>query len=388
MKIRAIEAIWLRCPLPEERQHTSDFGRLRTFDGVLVRVEADDGAVGWGEAKSAVGSAGHCAALVTCIEQELAPALIGEDSGAITKLWERMHNAERAHYALQHGRPFSRLGRRGLHVAAIGGIDIALWDLLGKRLSVPVASLLGGACRDSLPAYASGGWADADGIGAELSSYVDQGFAAVKMRAGVMDGAVATSVARVRRAREALPPTVALMVDAHGTFSVPEAKQFCRATEELGLRWLEEPVASDDRRGAAAVRAATGTPIAYGESESTRFDVLELIEHRAVDVLQPDAAIVGGITEMQRIAALASAHRLQLAPHLWGGAACTAAGVHVAFASPSAVTLEFGMGANPLLHDLIEEDWTPVDGRVPAPTRPGLGITPREEFVAAHRVEG
>jgi L-alanine-DL-glutamate epimerase-like enolase superfamily enzyme len=384
MRIADVEAFWLSCPIPYERQHVSDFGRIASFDMTLVRVTTDDGLVGYGEAKAAVGSAGVCASLVTCVEQELRPILLGRDPRRITELWERMYNGSRDHYALARGRAFPVLGRRGLTVAALGGVDMALWDILGKSLGQPVVQLLGGACRERMPAYASGGWADATSIGAQLRSYVERGFGAVKMRVGVMDGSIDASVARVRAAREALGPAIGIAVDAHGTYSVPEAKRFCRELEECALLWFEEPISADDRRGTAEVRAATSIPIAAGESEFTRFDFRDLIELRAVDVLQPDLAICGGLTEGVRIAALAAAYQLQLAPHLWGSALSFMAGLQLAFASPAATILEFSLGANPLLHELVEEPIGCEGGTIAAPTRPGLGVSPRAAFIAEY----
>lgn len=388
MRIRDVEAFWLHCPIPYEQQHTSDFGRLASFDMTLVRVTTEDGLVGHGEAKAAVGSAGVCAALVTCVEQELRPLLIGQDARQIARLWEELYNGSRAHYALGRGRAFPVLGRRGLTISAISGVDMALWDLLGQSLGVPVVQLLGGACRDSMPAYASGGWADAGQIGAQLNGYVERGFRAVKMRVGVMDGSVATSLARVAAARAELGPAIGLMVDAHGTWSVPEAKRFCAAAEQYDLSWVEEPIGADNRRGTAEVRASTSIPIAAGESEFTRFDFRDLIEIGAVDVLQPDLAICGGITEGARIAALAATHQLALAPHIWGSALSFMAGLHLAFASPSATILEFSLGANPLLRELVEEPIVCQNGAIAAPTRPGLGVTPRQEFVGRFTVKG
>jgi len=381
MRIRDVEAFWLHCPIPYEQQHISDFGRLASFDMTLVRVTTEDGLIGHGEAKAAVGSAGVCAALVTCVEQELRPLLIGRDARQIARLWEELYNGSRAHYALGRGRAFPVLGRRGLTISAISGIDMALWDLLGQSLGVPVAQLLGGACRDSMPAYASGGWADVARIGAQLKSYVERGFRAVKMRVGVMDSNVAASVARVAAARAELGAEIGLMVDAHGTWSVPEAKRFCAAVEECDLSWVEEPISADNRRGTAEVRAGTTIPIAAGESEFTRFDFRDLIEIGAVDVLQPDLAICGGITEGMRIAALAATYQLALAPHIWGSALSFMAGLQLAFASPSATILEFSLGANPLLRELVEEPIVCENGSIAAPTRPGLGVTPRGEFV-------
>jgi D-galactarolactone cycloisomerase len=381
MRLVDVSARWLHCPIPEERQHVSDFGRIDSFDMALVRVEADDGAVGWGEAKAAVGSAGSCATLVACIDDELAPSMIGLDPRRIVAAAELLYNGPRAGYAASRGRGFPILGRRGLTVAAMSGIDMALWDLLGRSLGVAVVGLWGGPCRDDMPLYASGGWADASGIGDELGRYVAAGFSAVKMRVGVIDGTVEASVDRVAAARRALGDDVALMVDAHGTFSVAEAKRFAAGIEQHGVRWFEEPVSADDRRGMAEVRASTHVAIAAGESEFTRFDFRDLVAHRAVDVLQPDLAICGGPTEGRRIAALAEAHQLELAPHCWGSALSFQAGISLAFASPAATVIEYSLGANPLLHELVGERIVVKDGRVTAPSAPGFGATPRPEFI-------
>ena len=386
LTISQVEARWIRCPIPEERQHVSDFGRIETFDMALVRIRSEDGLEGFGEAKGAVGSAGECASLVTCVERELGPRLVGCDGRQITRAWETLYNGSRDHYARARGRGFPALGRRGITVAAMGAIDIALHDLVGKALGVPVVQLLGGSCRDHMPAYASGGWADAEGIGAQLEGYTKQGFAAVKMRVGAMDNTVDVSIERVRAARAHLGRDIDIMVDSHGTFSVAEAKRFAREVEDCGLRWFEEPVNADDRAGLAELRATTSIPIAAGESEFTRFDFLELLRAQAVDVLQPDTAIVGGITEARRIGELASAFQRELAPHLWGSALSFAAGLHVAFACPAAAILEYSLGDNPLLHDLVEEDLRPTGGIFEAPTAPGLGVTMNTAFIEEHTV--
>ena len=381
MKIAKIDAYWLSCPIPPAKQHRSDYGLLTDFDMTLVVVTTEDGLQGFGEGKAAVGSSGACSSIVTCVEQELAPGLIGLDARNINEIWERMYNGTRDHYALGRGRVFPVLGNRGIHIAAMSGIDMALWDLLGKHLEAPVVQLLGGAARPDMEAYASGGWESAERIGEQLAGYCSKGFQAVKMRVGVMDGTVANSVARVRAAREALGPEVKIMADAHGTFSVTEAKRFCRGVEDANLYWFEEPISPDNKAGTAAVRATTATPIAAGESEFTRFNVRELIERQAVDVIQPDCAIIGGITEARRVAALAEAHQLELAPHCWGSAFSFMAGVAVAFASPSAAIIEFSAGGNPMMYDLVNETITAPGGRISAPTTPGLGVTPNWDFV-------
>ena len=386
MRIREIKAYWLRCPIPAGRQWRSDYGQLTHFDMTLVEVIDEQGNTGYGEAKAAVGATGACASIVTCIEQELAPQLVGMEADRISAVWEAVYSGSRAHYARDRGRVFPILGNRGTTISALSGIDTALWDLKGKRLGLPVVELLGGACRDDMACYASGGWADVGALGDQLNSYVDHGYGGIKMRVGVMDDTVRHTVARTEAARRALGPEIDIMVDAHGTFSVTEARRFARLTEDLDLYWFEEPVTSDNKSGTAEVRRGTTTPIAAGESEFTRFDFRDLIQAGAVDVLQPDCAIVGGITEARRVAALAETHQLELAPHCWGSAFSFMAGVHLAFSSPSAHYIEHSLGGNPLLYDLVKEAPEVKNGRIQVPERPGLGLELNPDFVTQYRM--
>ena len=387
MKIKSVTASWLHVPIPEARQHRTDFGRIDAFDSTLVRIETESGLVGHGEAKAAVGSAGNNRALAALVEHDLGPLIIGEDARDTSRLWDLMYNGSRAHYAITRGHVFPALGRRGITMSGIGGIDMALWDIHGKSLGAPVWRLLGGRRQVRMPAYASGGWAPADRITEELQSFVDRGnFKAVKMRVGTGDGEVADSVRRVRAARAGLDPEITIMCDAHGTWNVAEAKRFCREVADCNLGWFEEPVTADDKRGLAEVRAGTDIPIATGESEFNRFDFRDLAELRAADVFQPDLSIAGGITEAMRIEALASAYQIRFTPHLWGGACTFAAGLQVAAVASTGFILEYSLGANPMLHELAHEDFTVVDGHLEIPDRPGLGLTIDEDFVARHRV--
>jgi L-alanine-DL-glutamate epimerase-like enolase superfamily enzyme len=218
-------------------------------------------------------------------------------------------------------------------------------------------------------------------IGKQMRQYVERGHRAVKLRVGLQDKSVDDSAARVREVRQTLGPDVGIMVDAHGTWSVRDAQRFARKVEDCDLAWLEEPVSPENLEGQAQVRAATDIPIAAGESEQTRFAFRDMIAARAVDVCQPDVAIAGGITETQRIAALAAAHELTVAPHLWGSAILFAAGLHLAVATPCVTLLEFSRGHNPLLNDLVEERVALEDGHVLAPEGAGLGLTLRRDFV-------
>lgn len=385
MRISKVEAWWVRIPIEAARQHRSDFGTLRTFDAAILRIETADGLVGWGEGKNAAGSAGTYAALVHMLNHEVAPKLIGRDPADIAIIWEELYNGVRAASAAREGHAMPELSRRGLSVAAISAVDIALWDILGKSLDVPVWKLIGGRKADRLPAYASGGWADAEGIGEQLKSYIDKGgFRAVKMRVGAMDGAPHVSAARVRAARAALGPDVELMVDAHGTYTVADAKRFMHLVRDCDLAWFEEPVIADDKPGMAEVRAAASIPIATGESEATRFAFRDLALLKAADIFQPDPAFCGGITEAMRIAGLASAFNLRFAPHLWAGAPCFFAGLHLVAAAPASFVIEFSLGANPMIHDLSADPVKAEDGMIAIPEKPGLGLVMREEVIARY----
>lgn len=385
MRIKSVQAWWVRIPIEVARQHRSDFGQVTTFDAAILRVETDDGLVGWGEGKNAAGSAGSYGALVHMLNHEIGPQLIGRDPADIAVIWEMLYNGSRHETAARAGHAMPQIARRGMSVAAISAVDIALWDILGKSLGVPVWRLIGGRKADRLPAYASGGWADAGGIGEQLRSYIDRGgFKAVKMRVGAMDGAPHVSAARVKGARAALGPDVDLMVDAHGTYTVADAKRFIHLVADQNLAWFEEPVIADDHCGMAEVRASGAVPIATGESEATRYAFRDIAVLRAADILQPDPAFCGGISEAMRIATIASAFNLRFAPHLWAGAPCFFAGLHICAAAPASFVIEYSLGANPMIHDLVEEAVEARDGMIAIPEKPGLGFTVSEKFLEAH----
>jgi L-alanine-DL-glutamate epimerase-like enolase superfamily enzyme len=389
VRIDSVKAWWVHFVLGPEEGLVSDFGQVQAFDSMLVRVETDQGLTGWGEGKNSAGSAGTHAGLAALVNLEVGPAITGRDPRDITPIWDSLYNGVRAGLARSRGHVLPELARRGLSVAAISAIDIALWDILGKSLGVPLWRLFGGAKATAMPVYGSGGWAGPEEIGAQLRSYVDNyRVAGVKMRVGAMDKHVRHSADRIRAARAGLGPATELMCDAHGSLSPSEAKRLCKMVEDCDLTWFEEPVSADDKIGLAEVRRSTSIPLAAGESEYTRFDMRELIERRAVDVIQPDPAVCGGITECRRIDALASAHNLEFSPHLWVGAPGFAAGLHLAAASSASRWVEYPLGTNPMLTQIIEERFPIRDGLVEIPTAPGLGITVREDVVMEHAVKG
>ena len=289
MKITRVHATWLRVPIAPERQHVSDFGRAATFDTALVRIDTDVGLTGWGEAKVAAGSSGNYAGVCAVVNHEFGPALVGQDARDITRHWG---------VAVQrHARPLRARARpcvsgdepaRRLDLGAVGRRHRAVGPArqVARRAGVAAPRR---APRRVHAAYASGGWADATGIGAlPAQGYIAQGgFGAVKMRVGVFDGSPQAS-AEASPPRAALGPGVELMCDAHGTFTVSEARQFCHLVRDCNLAWFEEPVTADDKRSLAEVRRGTHIAIAAGEQMHTRFDFRDLIDLRAADILQPD----------------------------------------------------------------------------------------------------
>jgi L-alanine-DL-glutamate epimerase-like enolase superfamily enzyme len=385
MRIKHVRAWWVSIPIEAARQHRSDFGQVRTFDAAILRIETEDGIIGWGEGKNAAGSAGSYGALVHMLNEEIAPQLIGRDASDISTIWEMLYNGVRHESAAASGHAMPVIARRGMTVAAISAVDIALWDILGKSLGVPVWKLLGGRKLEKMPAYASGGWANAEQVGDQLKGYIATGgFKSVKMRVGAMDGPPHLSAARVKAARKALGDDVEIMVDAHGTYTVADAKRFINLVSDCNLAWFEEPVIADDKSGMAEVRAAGCVPIATGESEATRFAFRDLAVLKAADIFQPDPAFCGGITEAMRIGTIASAFNLRFAPHLWAGAPCFFAGLHICAASPASFVIEYSVGANPMIHDLVEETIEVKDGMIAIPDRPGLGFTIAQDFLEAH----
>jgi len=334
---------------------------------VVVELEDVDGVVG-------VGTAGFGNPASIEILRQLESFVVGRAPSEVARVWESMYRAT------------LNVGRRGLVLHAISAIDIALWDMFGKQLGVPVYELLGGKLRTSLPAYASWLYAteDLDALAAEAAGWVAQGFSAVKQRLpnGPLEGkqGIRRNVELVRTVVDAVGASVDVMADAYMSWDVGYAIRCIRAIEDDGirLRWLEEPVIPDDIRGLARVRAAVATPIAAGEHEATRYGFRDLVNAGAVDVLQPDVNRLGGITEARRVWALGETFGLDVIPHL--GFAHNAQMAITSLATP---LLEYI--PPPPSAALADEDqifWVAFpdepraeNGRVTLSGRPGLGVT-------------
>ncbi len=378
MKIRGIEAIPLEFRTDEPSKWYSDYGPKTENHSIIVKVETDEGITGYGEVHPGYGyTRGASWTAKTIVEKELAPEIIGEDPTRPEYIWEKLYTGPRTELALTYGFAPPRLGRRGVTITAMSGIDMALWDIFGKSLGVPVYKLLGGGYRTRIPAYASGGHAPAEHAGEQALSYMERGFHAMKMRVGGMDAPrhVEGSIARIAAVRDAIGPDKGLMMDAHGSLTTTQAIQLALAAEEYNISWFEEPVSSDNWSGMARVRNSTSIPISTGENDFTRYDFRDIIANEAADILQPDLALCGGFTTGRRMAALAQAANLQVAPHVWGSAVLYYASLHFAAAIPNCTVFEFRTGEYGPFTDLVSPaPSVDSEGFVHVPEKPGLGF--------------
>ncbi|MER7284094.1 mandelate racemase/muconate lactonizing enzyme family protein [Dactylosporangium sp. NPDC000244] len=356
---------WLLTPASSHRV----LPRLGQYT-TLVRIRTTDGLEGIGEAYGLP----EPRVTATIVGSLLGPMLLGRDAGASEALWELMYGAQ------------AGAGRTGgFYLEAISGVDLALWDLRGKAAGLPVHRLLGGPVRDTVPVYASPiPFLPTTAESAERAlSFVDAGFRAVKLKLGRGE---ATDLAHAEAVVDALAGRAALHVDLNCAYDVKTAVRLGLALEPLGVRWLEEPLATDDVAGLAEVRAAVRIPVVTGESEFSRFGYRDFLQQRAVDVVMPNLTRAGGITEARRIAALCSAFHVDVSPHGVGSAVGLAAALQFAAATPNVPIYEYNRLPNPLRDDLPVERPSLVDGALAVPDGPGLGVTLDEELIAEYEV--
>ena len=393
MRIRDVRTIPLEYPLPHPVFDANYC--MANKPALLVEVETDSGLSGLGEAAH---FGGPLRSTQVVIEGELRDHLLGEDPRDIERLWEQMHQRAYKH------------ARGGLLIAAMSGIDIALWDLRGQMAGMPLWRVLGGY-RRRVPAYATGGfYAEGKGIRElcdEMQVYCQHGFRAVKMKVGrnsniqgsplramvhrgVCEVSLAEDLARVRAVRETIGPEVRLMIDANGAWDVPTAVKMGRALEPLDIYWFEEPVCPDDVAGSAQVAEKVAIPVAgYETCSYGKVSFRDYIAARAVHFVQPDVAWSGGLTEALKIAHLAQTWNLPVAPHIHGSAVAVAAAVHLLGAIPNASMAEMVFPAHPLMEELAREPLV-VDrtGHIELSERPGLGVEFDPRVVAKYRVDG
>ncbi len=363
-----------------DRPFTSARGWLYAArSSCVVEIRTDEGTTGWGECY------GPAAVNKALIETQYRPRVIGRDPFDIEVVWEDLYNRIKDY------------GATGFAITALSGIDIALWDIMGRAVGKPVHKLIGGAHRTEVMAYATGLYfTDMDRLipeaVEEARGYAAEGFRAIKMKIGLGDPKL--DLARVEAVREAIGPDVRLAVDANHCLTVPQAIRLGRAMEPLDILWFEEPISLEDRDGYVEVTRALDMAVAGGENEFTRWGFRDTIARKAMDIVQPDVCAAGGISECRKIAALASAHGVECVPHAWGSAIGLAATVQFLAALPDTPPalrpmppmLEFEQTPNPLRDDLAREPIRQVDGVVRVPDGPGLGIEVDREVLDRFKV--
>ncbi|WP_456239000.1 galactonate dehydratase [Puerhibacterium puerhi] len=349
---------------------------------VFLKIETDEGIVGWGEPVLE----GRAASVVAAVE-ELSEYLIGQDPRRIEEHWTVLYRSG-----------FYRGG--GIHMSALAGIDQALWDIKGKALGVPVHDLLGGRLRDSIKVYSWIGGDRPSDTAAAAKDAVDRGFTAVKMNGPeelqYIDtrAKVEKVVDNVQAVRDAVGPNIGIGVDFHGRVHRPMARVLLDALAPYHLMFVEEPVLSEHVDGIAEVLRTSAVPIALGERLFSRWDFKNVITQGLVDIIQPDLSHAGGITEVRKIAAMAEAYDIAVAPHCPLGPIALAACLQLDAVAYNAVIQEQSLGihyntSNDLLDYLVDPSvFAYSDGSVAIPRGPGLGIEVNEEYVRERAVEG
>ena len=368
MKITAVRTAAVSVPI--ERPTKIATRVLGARDYVLAWIDTDEGVTGVGYTYA--GTLGG-RIVQACIDDALAGLLVGDDPFAVERHWARMFQETLL------------IGRRGAMIRAISCVDIALWDLVGKALGQPLYRIIGGF-RDEVPAYASGGYyREGDPLAyveVELSRYKDLGFRDFKIKVGGAPFEV--DVERVRVARETIGPRARLGLDANNAWATPtEAIRFVRAVEQYEPWWIEEPLRPDDVAGHAEIARVLDIPVATGEIHATRWDFRELIAQRAADILQPDACVLGGVSEWLKVAHTAATFDLPVAPH-WNADLH----FHLAAAVPNALTVEYFLLEEDIYNfeRLLLDRLKPKDGLIPLPQRPGVGLMLDDAAIARYRV--
>ncbi|MEU6614181.1 mandelate racemase/muconate lactonizing enzyme family protein [Streptomyces sp. JL1001] len=343
---------WLRYPasshlvLPRHGQYAT-----------LVKVHAEDGTVGIGECYGLPSPQ----VTATVVSTVLAPLLIGQDATATTAVWERLYNGQAAG---GHN--------RGFYLEALAGIDLALWDLRGKLAGAPVHRLLGGPIRERIECYASPVALHADPADSarQALGFVADGFKALKVKIGRGER---TDRVHLTAVREAVGENVEILTDVNCAYDLDEATRVGGVLRDLGISWYEEPLQVDDLANLAELRRRTGLTVVNGETHFTRFDLRDSLLHRAIDVFMPNVARCGGFTEATRLAALASAFHVDIAPHGVGSGVSLCAALQLCAATPNLRTYEYNRLPNPIRERILTNPPKFEDGALTVPQSPGLG---------------
>ena len=356
MKITDVKAIRLRASIPTEGQVFSRSGVRNTRSATLIKVETDDGIYGLGSAS------GNGELIEFIVARVLRPLLVGMDPTAIEDIWDKAY--------VRGGH--KEFGTRGIGVVALSGVDVALWDIVGKVRGVPLYQLLGGKVRDKVPVYATALYPELPAqVARRARVFAAQGFHGVKIKVGFdLD----QDIRIVRAVRQELGKDFVVMTDANQGYSLEVGIKAAQAFADAGAFWLEEPLFAEDIAGHAILRERGNTPIAVGENLNMTYAFENFMVRGAVDFIQPDVARAGGVTEVRKISALASRHKVPLSFHTWGDAVALAASVHLAAAMENCIVMELDYTYNPLRDELLREPIQFENGYLIPSDKPGLGV--------------
>lgn len=375
MKIVEIRGYLIKATLAEAQGNASGFYSQRS--SLLVELLDADGHSGWGEAWHAP----ECAAAL--IRSVLGSAVLGQSPGEYARLWDAM---------------FVRLGydQRGAGMTAVSAIDMAIWDLRARQLGLPLSTLIGGARRAHVFAYAAGPYFRPDGdpyrsFVNDVRRYVSAGFRAIKMKIGVDP---ISDVRAVQAVRDAVGPDIALMVDANQGYTVAGATALARGLEPLDIVWLEEPVGPFDWNGYRNIKARGRIPIAGGEALGGVGAFLDFLRWGEPDIVQPDLAVCGGFTAALHIAAIAEALGRPVVPHVWGSSINLYATLQWLSTLPDRrgsgsrmfPWLEFDQSPNPL-REIVKPPALREGGTIPVPDGPGIGVEINRDQFCDHLLD-
>ena len=382
MKITHIKTHMLSSPL--ETPFAFSQGWVSARSATLIEITTDTGLTGWGEAfcqglevpQIAAATITHC----------FAPMLIGANPLDTEKLWFEMYHRSRD------------FGRKGAVMAAISGIDIALWDIAGQAYNQPIWQLLGGAHRQQVEPYATGfyrlhGQGEAERLAEEAIMHAENGFKFMKVKLGF---GVADDIKVMQAIQKVIDPAeISLMVDSNHAYGRTEALYLGQAMADMQLRWYEEPVAPEDYQGYAELRRRLPMAIAGGENEHSLYGFNALFDADCVDIAQPDIGSCGGFTAARHITALAQAKGIEINPHVWGSAVAQAASLHLIAALPNThhsvfsrqPILEYDQSSHPFRRELTTAPIEMRGGQIPIPTASGLGIEVRTDTLARYRLD-
>lgn len=385
MRITRIRSHVLQYDLDTPLGYSQQYFTKRTAH--LVEVETDAGITGWGEC---FGAGSVALANRAIVETVIQPMIQGRDPFDREAIWHHVYNLLRDH------------GQKGMPLQALSGVDIALWDIVGKALGQPLFRLLGGRCHARLPAYGYGMMLQPVPdlevrFAAEARRIEAMGFAAMKMKVG---HGVGTDIRLVEAVRAAIRPETRLMVDANHCYTTPEAFEVGRALEALEIFWFEEPVAPEDRDGYRRLRDGLKLNIAGGEAEFSRYGWRDLLAAGCLDIAQPEVCGLGGISEYLKVLALCQSQFIPVVNHVWGSAVAVATNLHLLTAMPPmpgglhpfVPMLELDTTPNRFRDELacepldIEGQLAAHNGTVAPPTVPGIGVEPDLAFLARFKV--